>query len=311
MSTRGIRFGVNFREADLDDWPRYCRDTERLGYDTLLAPDHLGHPAPFGMLAAAAAATDHIRLGTMVLNNEFWNPALLAREAATVDRISRGRLELGLGLGHMKSEFETAGIPWRGHADRLAALERTLGELDRFLVDGGPGHGPAQRPRPPLLIGGHGEATLRLAARRADIIGFGGLVQRRGAPMGVFHVEGPDDVLRRVDFVREQAGGRLAGLEFNVLVQNVTVTDDAERAAAGLAAEYGAESGLGTAADVLASPFVLVGTAGEIAAEITANRDRYGFDYVCTHGEHRDALARVIPEVRRLEEAAGRSDPSR
>src|SRR5690606_24919991 len=207
MSTRGIRFGVNFREADLDDWPRYCRDTERLGYDTLLAPDHLGHPAPFGMLAAAAAATDHIRLGTMVLNNEFWNPALLAREAATVDRISRGRLELGLGLGHMKSEFETAGIPWRGHADRLAALERTLGELDRFLVDGGPGHGPAQRPRPPLLIGGHGEATLRLAARRADIIGFGGLVQRRGAPMGVFHVEGPDDVLRRVDFVREQAGG--------------------------------------------------------------------------------------------------------
>ncbi|WP_017590985.1 TIGR03621 family F420-dependent LLM class oxidoreductase [Nocardiopsis potens] len=303
MTRRGIRFGVNFRGADPAEWPRYCRETERMGYDVLLAPDHLGHPAPFGMLAAAAAATERIRLGTMVVNNEFWNPALLAREAATVDRISGGRLELGIGLGHMRSESEAAGIPWRGHADRLAALERALDGLDRFLADGGPGRGPVQRPRPPLLIGGHGEGTLRLAARRADIVGFGGLVQRRGAPMGTFRVEGPDGLLRRADLVREQAGDRLADLEFNVLVQTVAVTDDAERTAAALAAEYGAGSGLETAEDVLASPVVLVGTVGEIAAEIVANRDRYGFGYVCTHGEHRDALARVIPEVRRLEEA--------
>lgn len=296
---RRFRFGVNFRAAQIGDWPEECRRTEAMGFDTVAAPDHLGHPSPFAMLAAAAASTARLRLGTLVLNNEFWNPALLAREAATVDRLSGGRLELGLGLGHMKAEFEEAGIPWRGHAERLAALESSLDALeDRFA---GQEPAPVQRPRPPVLIGGHGPATLRLAARRADIVGFGGLVQRRGARMGVFDMDGPGEVLRRVDLVREEAGDRAADLEFNVLVQAVAVTGDAGKEAARLAGIYGA-GGLDTAEKVMASPFVLVGTAGEIADELLAARERYGFSYVTAHGESREALAQVIPRVR---EAAG------
>ena len=299
-----FRFGVNFRAADIGDWAEESRRTEAMGYDTLVAPDHLGHPSPFGMLAAAAVATGRVRLGTLVLNNEFWNPALLAREAATVDRLSGGRLELGLGLGHMKSEFDAAGIPWRGHAERLAALEASLDALDALFageaVPGGQEPEPVQKPRPPLLIGGHGPATLRLAARRADIIGFGGLRQRRGARMGVFDIDGPEEVLRRVDLVREEAGGRAADLEFNVLVQSVVVTGDAEREAARLAERYAGGGGLDTPADVMASPFVLVGTVDEIAAELLAARERYGFSYVTVHGESREELARVIPRVREL-----------
>ncbi|MDA2807919.1 TIGR03621 family F420-dependent LLM class oxidoreductase [Nocardiopsis suaedae] len=293
-----FRFGVNFRAADIGDWAEESRRTEAMGYDTLVAPDHLGHPSPFGMLAAAAAATERARLGTLVLNNEFWNPALLAREAATVDRLSGGRLELGLGLGHMKAEFEAAGIPWRGHAERLAALESSLDALDGLFAGQEPQ--PVQKPRPPLLIGGHGAATLRLAARRADIIGFGGLRQRRGARMGVFDIDGPAEVLRRVELVREEAGERAAELEFNVLVQAVVVTGDAEREAARLAERYAGGGGLDTAADVLASPFVLVGTVDEIAAELLAARERYGFSYVTVHGESREEMARVIPRVREL-----------
>ncbi|GAB3499791.1 TIGR03621 family F420-dependent LLM class oxidoreductase [Nocardiopsis coralliicola] len=283
------------RGADPAGWPAQSREAEQAGLDALLAPDHLGAPAPFAMLAAAAVATERVALGTLVANNEFWNPALLAREAATVARLSGGRLELGLGLGHMKSEFEAAGIPWRGHPERCAAVERTLDALPALFAEQEPVIDP-----PRLLIGGHGERTLELAARRADIVGFGGLTQRRGARMGVFDIAGPDDVERRVDFVRAKAGGRLPGLEFTVLVQSVVLTDDAERGAAALAAEYGAP-GLQTAADVLASPFVLVGTVAEIADELAAHRDRFGFTYITAHGGSRDALIRVAAEVRRRE----------
>ncbi|MBV2362329.1 TIGR03621 family F420-dependent LLM class oxidoreductase [Streptomonospora nanhaiensis] len=297
-----FRFGINCRHQEIDHWTQTCRSSERLGYDVIQAPDHLGSASPFAMLAAAAAVTSRIRLGTLVLNNEFWNPALLAREAATVDRLSGGRLELGLGAGHMKSEFEAAEIPWRPHAERVANLERSIGELDRLFAEDGQQPLPTQVPRPPLLIGAHGERGLDLAARHADIVGFAGLTQVRGARMGTFRVADSAETLRRVEFVRARAGSRAEALEFNVLVQAVVVTDDAEKTAAELAAAY-STPGLDTAEAVLASPYVLVGTAEEIADELVANRRRFGFSYVTTHGAYRDALAEAIPQVRRREEA--------
>ncbi|MDA0566579.1 TIGR03621 family F420-dependent LLM class oxidoreductase [Streptomonospora sp. S1-112] len=293
-----FRFGINCRQQEIDRWTQTCRATERLGYDVIQAPDHLGAASPFAMLAAAAAVTSRIRLGTLVLNNEFWNPALLAREAATVDRLSGGRLELGLGAGHMRSEFEAADIPWRPHAERVANLERSIGELDRLFAEDGQQPLPTQVPRPPLLIGGHGERSLDLAARHADIVGFAGLTQVRGARMGTFRVADAEETLRRVDFVRSRAGSRADALEFNVLVQAVVVTDDAHKTAAELAAAY-SSPGLDTAEAVLASPYVLVGTAAEIAGELVANRERFGFSYITTHGAYRDALAEAIPLVRR------------
>ncbi|GAB3447542.1 TIGR03621 family F420-dependent LLM class oxidoreductase [Streptomonospora sediminis] len=298
---RKFRFGFSSRQGEIDRWAQVCRDAEESGYDSIQVPDHLGAASPFALLAAAAAVTSRLRLGTLVLNNEFWNPALLAREAATVDRLSAGRLELGLGAGHMKSEFESAGLPWRSHPERTDRLEQSIGELDRLFAEDGQQPLPHQVPRPPLLIGAHGERGLDLAARHADIVGFAGLTQIKGARMGTFRVADADETRRRVDFVRQQAGSRADALEFNLLVQAVVLTDDAEKSAAELAATYSG-SGLDTAQQVLQSPYMLVGTATEIAAELIANREEFGFSYITTHGPSRDPLGEVIPVVR---EAAG------
>lgn len=298
---RKFRFGFSSRQGEIDRWAQVCRDAEESGYDSIQVPDHLGAASPFALLAAAAAVTSRLRLGTLVLNNEFWNPALLAREAATVDRLSAGRLELGLGAGHMKSEVESAGLPWRSHPERTDRLEQSIGELDRLFAEDGQQPLPHQVPRPPLLIGAHGERGLDLAARHADIVGFAGLTQIKGARMGTFRVAGADETRRRVDFVRQQAGSRADALEFNLLVQAVVLTDDAEKSAAELAATYSG-SGLDTAQQVLQSPYILVGTATEIAAELIANREEFGFSYITTHGPSRDPLGEVIPVVR---EAAG------
>ncbi|GAA4927059.1 TIGR03621 family F420-dependent LLM class oxidoreductase [Streptomonospora halophila] len=294
---RKFRFGFNSRQQEIDRWMQVCRSAEEAGYDAVQVPDHLGAASPFALLAAAAAATSRVRLGTLVLNNEFWNPALLAREAATVDRISGGRLELGLGAGHMKSEFEAAGIPWRSHAERLERLERSIGELDRLFAEDGQEPLPHQVPRPPLLIGANGDAGLALAARHADIVGFAGLTQIKGRRMGTFRVDDLDEARRRVDFVRAKAGQRADALEFNMLAQAVVVTDDAEKSAAELVEGY-SETGLDTVRKVLDCPYVLVGTAEEIAAKLVGNREELGFSYITTHGPFREALGRVIPVVR-------------
>ena len=296
-----FRFGINTARIDLESWAEDSRTAEEQGFDVLLAPDHLGSASPFVQLAVSAAVTDRIRLGTYVLNNEFWNPALLAREVATLDRLSGGRFELGLGSGHMKSEFEDAGIPWLPHADRTANLEASLEELDRRLTEGGQEPQPLQRPRPPLMIGGHGPKTLRMAAERADIVAFSGLTQVRGEKMGVFGVAGADETRQRVELVREAAGVRADGIESSVLVQTVVLTDDAEKAAAEIAEKLGADR-LPQGESLLDCPYLLVGTAQEMADTLLRRREEYGFTHVVTHGPFRDALAEVIPLVRAAEE---------
>jgi len=110
-------FGIGTRQAFIDE----CREAESYGYDTVFAADHVGIPAPFPLLVAAAEATQRLRVGTLVLNVPFWNPALLAREIATADLLTDGRLEVGLGSGHMKWEFDEVGIEWLPAAARAAA----------------------------------------------------------------------------------------------------------------------------------------------------------------------------------------------
>ncbi|GAA1075858.1 TIGR03621 family F420-dependent LLM class oxidoreductase [Nocardiopsis metallicus] len=297
---RTFRFGVNTLPSDHDDWALGCRVTEEQGFDLLLAPDHLGSHSPLAALGAAAAVTTRMRLGTYVLNNEFWNPALLAREVATLDRISGGRFELGLGSGYMKREFEDAGIPWLPHADRTANLVAALDELDRRLAEGGQEPRPVQCPRPPVLIGGHGPSTLALAARRADTVAFSGVTQTRGRKMGVFTMAGAAETRQRVELVREAAGER--AFESGVLVQKVIVTDDAEKEVAQITERVGEEL-LPKGESLLDCPYLLVGTPREIADTLLRRRAEFGFTHVVTHGPSRDALAEVIPLIRAAEAA--------
>ncbi|QVQ52665.1 TIGR03621 family F420-dependent LLM class oxidoreductase [Spiractinospora alimapuensis] len=298
-----LRFGVNFGGVDVEDWRTFCRDSERLGFDVVHTADHLGVGSPFAMLATAAEVTNTVRLGTLVVNTAFWNPAMLAREAATVDRLSGGRLELGLGAGHMKSEFDAAGIPWPSHAERMDHLEHTIAELDRLFAQDGQSPLPRQVPHPPLLIGGHGNRALDVAARHANIIGFSGAIHAPGKPPGTFLLASYEQTRQRVEYVRQRSGTRAESLEYNVLLQAVFTTDDAEASAADLADRFGA-TGLDTAEKVLENPYVLVGSPEENARKLLDLRDTFGFGYFSTHGPFRDALAEVIPHVRRLEAEA-------
>ena len=290
---RPFRFGVNYPRGALETWLDHCRTAEQQGYDAVHAPDHLGSAAPFAMLAAAAAVTERVKLGTYVLNNSFWNPHLLAREAATVDLLSGGRVELGLGLGYVRSEFETAGIPWQPHAERVDRLAATIDVLTQVFSGAGPQPLPEPRPCPPLMIGGHNDRLLTLAARTCDVVAFSGALARKDGPPGALRLVPADEVQARVDLVRKEAGDRLDDVEFASLIQYVEISDDAERTAAELVERFGDDS-LNTPERILANPFIKIGTAAELTDEVVRDRHRFGFTYLITHGQHRDALAEVI-----------------
>jgi probable F420-dependent oxidoreductase len=285
--------GIRSREA----LTATCRTGERYGYDVVLVPDHLCRncPAPFPTLVAAAGASERLRVGTFVLNVGFWNPSLLAREAATTDQLTGGRLELGLGVGHMKSEFDAAGIPWQTFAERADRLTATIDQLDQLFADDQDGYDSAQRPRPPLMIAGTSDRVLRLAAERAEIVGYAGLLQVKGSPPGTFRIITATEMDERVRFFRQQAGERADRIEANILIQRVVVTDDRRAAAEALLARYG--PGL-TVDEVLEAPVVLIGTVREIAEQLRERRERYGITYICVHEPYLEEFGPVIEALR-------------
>ncbi len=159
-----LRFGVSL--AGWSDGPALlaaARTAEREGFDAVTVADHLGHTAPFAVLAAAAAVTSRVRLRTYVLDAYFWNPALLAREVATLDLLSGGRVELGIGAGHMRHEHVDAGLPFPSVDERWAHTAAVLTEVRRRLADETHVPPPLQRPVP-VLVAGMGERALRVAA---------------------------------------------------------------------------------------------------------------------------------------------------
>jgi probable F420-dependent oxidoreductase len=295
-------FGIRSREA----LQERCRRAEAAGFHTVFVPDHLGAPAPFPVLQAAADATEHLRVGTLVLNAPFWNPALLAREAASLDILSGGRLELGLGSGHMKWEFDAAGIPWEPFGARARRLEETITELRRFFTSdlaalpGGYSPVPVQRTGfdgsgPPLIVGGTGDRVLSVAARHADIIGIAGVYQIPGKPPGTFRLGTAAETDDRVRFVRERAGERADGVEWHLLVQMVVPTDDRRAAAAELLSRFGSDM---TVDDALETPFLLIGTVAQMAEQLRASRERYGFSYVTVHEPYYEAFEPVVEQMR-------------
>ena len=292
---REFRFGVNI--GDDSDILEYARRTEELGFDVLLAADHLGAAAPFPLLAAAAAVTQRLRLGTYVINVPFWNPALLAREFATVDVISGGRVDVGLGTGHMKSEFDAAGIPWDGfnaRADRLAAV---VDELNRLFADGGQQPLPVQRPRPPLLIGGTSDRLLSLAAEHADIVAFSGLFQVKGAEPGKFRLVTAAELDERVAFFRSRAGDRADQLERGLLLQWVELCDNRRAAARQLRAEYGL---MASVEELLDSPVLLLGSLDETIERLHWLRRQYGVSYLVAHSRSFASWSRVVQAMNSL-----------
>ena len=295
---REFRFGFNIRDNRTSDaLARTCRDGEALGYDVVLIPDHLGGncPAPFPLMVAAACATDRMRVGSFVLNVGFWNPSLLARDAAAVDLLTDGRLELGLGAGHMKSEFDAAGIPWQPFDERVDRLADTLDQLARLFNDETDGYRTIQRPAPPLMLGGTSEGVLKLAAERAAIGAYGGVFQAKGKPPGKFRAATSAEMDDKVRFFRQHAGDRLDEIEANLLIQFVKITDHPRAAAEELIAERGADI---SADELLESPVTLFGPLHDVADKVREHRDRYGISYFTVHEPYVEEFAKVIEVLR-------------
>lgn len=287
-----LMFGVVLRGSDsLSAFRDVVARADHIGCDVLAAPDHLGAPDPFAVLSAAAAVTERMRLRTYVLNVGFWNPALLARAAATTDLLSDGRLELGLGAGHMRSEHADAGLPWPGHRARTDQMEHTLVDVRRRLS------APDHRPRPvqspvPVAVGAMTSPGLSVAARHAEIVAFSGLLQIPGAPPGTFTLASAAQARERVREVREQAAGR--DHRRDALLQVIRIGVDPRAAAEELAAELKTMS----AAQLLDTPFIVLARDRSHAAEILIQRhEEFGFDSFTTHEPNLDALGDVIAAI--------------
>jgi len=304
-----FRFGVNAWSArSRAEWTDKARRAEEFGYSVFTVPDHLaGIFAPMPALMSAAAATKRLRVGTNVLNNDLRHPVLVAREAATADLLTDGRLQIGLGAGHMKSEYDEAGLPFAAGAARVERLGEAVtivkgllrGEEVNFAgrhyrVSGHRIHPlPVQRPHPPMLIGGNGRQLLTLAAREADIVGLSGITFRHGGvepDLSGWRTGGVD---RRVELVREAAGDRYERLELNALVQRVVVTDNRRQAAEELARRWTQL----TPAEILESPYVLVGTIDQQVEDLQARRERWGISYYVIFEPYLEAFAPVVAKL--------------
>ena len=244
-----FRFGVTVgKPRSRLEWAETARKIEGFGYHILNVPDHLTDIfAPIPALMSAAEATKHLRVGTYVLNNDFRHPVLVAREAATLDLLSDGRLQLGVGAGSIRSEYAEAGLDFHRGAIRVERLAEAVAVIKGLLqgeqleVAGKyyqvSGHRigplPVQKPHPPILIGGNGPQLLSLAAREADIVGLSGITFRDGgaAPPDLSGWR-PSSVDERIRLIRQVAGDeRFSRLEIDALVQRVVVTSDRRKAA--------------------------------------------------------------------------------
>lgn len=289
MIDRPFRFGLQIRTNDLGEAVRQAIDAEAAGFDVITVADHLSvtMASPMVALAAFAQVTSTIRLGTLVLNNEMRNPVQLAWEASTLDRLSGGRFELGLGAGHTPQEFAATGIELVDARTRKRRLSEAV-EILRRLLDGETvtvtgDHfttieaevlAPIQG-RLPILVGGNGDELLAHAASHADIIGLQGL--GRTLPDGHRHDAkfGQPWLDYQVEFIRRASSECEHPVELNALVQVVEITEDRDAALLTLTDELEGSS----LDDLRATPYLAVGTHDEIAAHLRTVRERWGISY--------------------------------
>jgi probable F420-dependent oxidoreductase len=304
-----FRFGVGGSQlaADLGQWTANARRIEGMGYSVLSIGDHPSMPGvgPLSAMAAAASATTTLRVGTYVLANDFRHPAQLAREIATIDQLSNGRVELGLGAGWLEDDYATYGLPFDRPSVRVTRLDEALeivgrcfaGERFSFAgahyqieaLEGFPR--PQQVPRPPIVVGGGSPAVLAVAARRADVVVITDSFRRGGEQLRepTLQTSTWEATLRKISAIERAAGDRFADLELGVLVQQVIVTDDVEHAAAAAAARVHA-----TPEEVLASPNYLIGDTARIVDRLEELRQATGVSYVTVVSRDAEAFAPVV-----------------
>jgi probable F420-dependent oxidoreductase len=319
--TRPFRFACQaYRATSRREWVGLARRVEAQGYSALHVADHYIGPGPaleptghrvqtlaaVPALAVAAEATTTLRVGSRMFCVGYHQPVVLAKEAATLDLLSEGRFELGLGAGWLMREYAAMGIAFPGPAERIALLRETV-ELVEQCFSGGEvtmaGEyvraagfaavpAPVQSPRPPLMIGGGGRRVLMLAGEKADIVSVN--FNNRGGAVGSdsMRTSTAEETHRKIDWIRAGAGDRFGALELEIGAYFVAVRGATEQTAADLAAR------LGLTVDQLGTfPHALTGTVDEICETLERRRAEYGLSYITVGSAVSDAFAPVVERL--------------
>ncbi|HEX9495657.1 MAG TPA: TIGR03621 family F420-dependent LLM class oxidoreductase [Candidatus Limnocylindria bacterium] len=304
---RPFRFAITATRAESGEaWRAKARRIEELGYDALLVTDHITQQlAPVPAMAAALEATTRLRVGSYVFANDYRNPVMLAKEIATLDVLSGGRVEWGIGAGWYARDYEMLGIPYDPPAVRIARLREAVALIDRLFAEDAVDasgrfytvHGakvvprPVQRPRPPLMIGAGGPQMLRFAARHADIVALNPRFDSNAQPVISDLLEAEAE--RKLARLRAEVGDRLDAVELNVFVVDAGVSDEPRSLLDAMATRLKA-----AATQLVDSPFVLYGSTESLVRTLLERRERLGISYYGLPDKATEAFAGVVRALR-------------
>jgi probable F420-dependent oxidoreductase len=305
--TRPFRFGVQASNSDRD-WMDFAREVESLGYSSLSMPDHFvdTHLAPVVGLTAAACATSTLRIGALVFDNDYKHPAILAKEMATLDVISGGRVEFGIGAGWMRSDYDALGLQYDSPGVRVDRMVEALDVIAGCFSEGAFSfHGvhyaiteydalpkPVQPGGPPILIGGGGKRVLSIAAQRAHIVGINPNLRAGAITADAAQDAVADMTQQKVAWIRNAAGDRFAELELQTRVFLCAVTDDRNALAEAMAPAFGIAPD-----EALRSHAVLAGTVDELVEQCLQRRTEYGISYVVVGDDVFRDFAPVVAQL--------------
>lgn len=322
---RPFRFGLLLEGADSrTEWQEQVRKVEDLGYSTLLMPDHFfARFSPIVALISAAEATKTLHVGSFMFSNDFRHPTVLAKEVATLDILTDGRFELGMGAGWHHGEYQQTGISFDDPGVRVSRLEESIHILKLLLADGPATFSgqhytitnlrglprPLLRPHPPLLIGGAGKRLLSLAAREANIVGIHMKLESGNGKN--FMDMSAAALARRVEWIREAAGERFDQLELNMSIQKAIFTDHPHQTVEqfirnqnwgesttrwdNLSQMHGWSDI--TTEQFLEMPFLLIGSVSQMVEKLQMLREQYGISYITVYGAVLDAFAPVVAKL--------------
>lgn len=304
-----FRFGVQISSSSsASEWRDKARKMEDLGYSTLFMPDHFIETelAPMVAISFAAAATERLRIGHLVLGNDYKHPAVTAKEAATIDLLSDGRLEFGLGAGWMQTDYDALGMPYDRagvRVDRLAeAIAVVKGAWDDGPFDFKGEHytitayngipKPVQTPRPPIVIGGGAPRVLRLAGKEADIVGINPNLRKGAITDDAVKSALAAETKQKVEWIREGAGDRFDDLELQIRYFMASLTDDAHGLAEAVAPGFGISPD-----DALESGVALVGTVDSCCELLEQRREEWGVSYIVLGDDNFESFAPLVAKL--------------
>lgn len=306
MAHHPFRFGAKAtRAGSAKEWADLARQAEDLGYDTFQIDDHFGNQlAPVPAIMAAACATSKIKVGPHVAGVDFRNPVNFAKECATIDLLSDGRMILGIGAGWNKSDYAIAGIHQDDAMTRIERLDEAVTICRGLWGEGnfsfeGKHFSVAEvdgKPKPvsniPILIGGGGPKILGLAARRADIVGINPKIVGRSINPASMATAAAEAVDEKVQWIREAAGDRINDIELQLQLFATVITDDPKAVAEKFSGAFGLP-----AETILAAPFFAIGSVDQIAESFIEMRERWGISNIICQNDGTVPLSGIVAKL--------------